>query len=505
MISLATILTINQDNAADILIKIKHENERMIKFGALRLTILQVLRQYDPNWHDVHDAILNPDIYFDVPAADWTEANQRTTPKCRKVNRTSDPQQKLIVTRSVAFLTGNGLKYDCNPLNPQETAIYQATQRVCDNNKMDYKNVQIATLMESETHCAELWYVVDNSTDQNNDDNNDFEGIAINTRGLSLRCKVLAYSLGDHLYPVWDYMGNMVAFLREYEQRGEENEILFISELYTDNATFIMQSNGAGQPVTSFVEKLNPSGKIQIIYYAQPGPEWIDVQHNIVRKEKLISNTGDINDKYASPTTVVNGEVEGFSNLGEKGTILEVGKDASVSLLESKNSIAGLEFELATLQGIIMEGTHTPDISFESMKSLGVFSGIALKMLFFDASLKVKSKLPTYGESVQRRLNFIKAALGKFDLSLKVASRMIIRPVIEAYLPQNIDEAITNLGLATAGQAIMSQETAIRQNPMVKNADAELLLVEADNKRITDAAKPAAPVIPIKAPLPNAA
>src|SRR5260221_1624215 len=303
MISLQKILTITVDNAEEIIKGIKQGNEKTVPFGLEVLTLLQVYRQYDPNWHDIHDINKRNNRFIEVPvidngaflnAEDYQNQSQnpQTRPEIIFTNRISVPMQKLIVTRAVAFLTGNGLSYDCSPANDKETAMFQGVQRVNDINKMEYNNVTIATMLASETHCAELWYIVDNSvpdTDGDDDDNDDFEGIAINTRNLTLRCKIIGHSLGDELYPVFDSMGDMVAFMRKYTQFNEEGEKINTTEIYTEKVTFILNdTSGAG--TYSLETKVNLIGKIPVIYYSQPAPEWLDVQHDIKRYEDLISN-----------------------------------------------------------------------------------------------------------------------------------------------------------------------------------------------------------------------
>lgn len=499
MISLNKLKTISVDNANEIINLIQEGSQKIIPFGYENLTLLDVMRQYDPNWHIVHNKTLRKDKMIEVDVEtpqlpgsvrnqedyqDQSPANMTTRPEMIRINRISIPMQKLITTRSVAFLTGNGVKYESQPANDKETALFEAVKRVNDNNKMDYKNVQIATMLASETHVAELWYVVNNSTEDNtlSDTDNDFEGIQINTRGLTLRCKIIGYSLGDNLFPVFDGMGDMIAFMRKYVNFNDAGEKENVTEIYTDTIIYILKDKGDTSSLT-IESKVNMIGKIPIIYYAQPAPEWLDVQHDISRYEELISNTADNNDYFANPTMIVKGDIKALGRKGETGKVLEIEPDAEVSLLESKNAIDSVKFEADTLKGIILEGTHTPDISFESMKSLGVFSGIALKMLFFDAALKVQSKLPTYGQSQQRRINFIKAALAKFDITFQLASRLIIKPVIEAFTPTNDQELITNLSMATGNQPIMSQETAVRKNPLVENADEEINLLDKQSEK----------------------
>jgi hypothetical protein len=476
---LKTITEITPENALQVMELIIKRNTKTVKYGKKTLKIEDILKQYNPNEHDVHDEEIRKDKWIEVPAPGWTESNRVTMPEKVATNRSSIPMQRLIVSRAVAFLTGNPMAFEADPIGDKEKVMLAAVKRVMDNNKMDYLNAEIAEKMKSETHCALLWYVVDNSGDPDAED--DFEGIPINTQGLTLRCRLLAKSLGDDIYPIYDRNGSMIGFLRIWNELTDDETKIKNYELYCDKINIFIQEL-AGTTVPTVNTKANMVGKGQVMYFSQAEPEWLPVQPNITRSETIVSNTGNTNDRYAEPTVIVSGEIEGYSKAGESGKLLEVGKDASVSLMEAKNGVESVKFEYDTQKSIQLEGSQTPDISFESMKSLGVFSGTAIKLLFWDASLKVKNALPTYGKSQQRSINFVKAALAKFDISFKQAARMVIKPKIEAYMPSNVAEAIDMLSVATGNKAIMSQETATRLNPLVQDPETEITKVKADNE-----------------------
>lgn len=472
---LSELKTISADNAAKIITKIK-KLERKVKYGKELLTIPEVLKMYDPNQHDVYDASKRADKQIEVPASDWTSANQHTIPDTVYVNRSSAPTQKLIVSRANAFLTGNPIDMvlEANA-SPKQKDLKEVIKRMWDNNKLDYRINEIGRTMMSETHCALILYSV---TDEQADE--DYKGLNFNSHGLTLKTKIVCKSKGDDLYPIFDEIGTMIGFCRSYVSVNEDDVKSTIWEIYTaENITILTEKNGS----YSLVTKKNVVKKIPVIYFAQDKPEWLDVQKNIERSEELVSNFGDTNDYFSSPTIVVKGETKGFSKKGERGKILEIEDDASVDLLEWDNATEAVSLEYSIQKGIIMEGTQTPDISFESMKGLGVFSGIALKMLFFDASLKVQDKLPTFGESVQRLLNYFKAAVSTFDVSFESVSATPLKPKITAYMPENLQERIDLLSTASEGQPTISQETAVRLNPMVENKEEEILALQKQQEK----------------------
>src|SRR5690554_3178915 len=113
-------------------------------------------------------------------------------------------------------------------------------------------------------------------------------------------------------------------------------------------------------------------------------------------------------------------------------------------------------------------------MSIEEMKGLGTFSGVALRLLFLSAHLKAAKKENIFGEGVQRRINYLKSAMASVQSSFESVKSIQITPKFEYYLPQNEAETIELLTTATgSGKAIMSQESAVRANPLVSNPDTE--------------------------------
>jgi SPP1 family phage portal protein len=149
--------------------------------------------------------------------------------------------------------------------------------------------------------------------------------------------------------------------------------------------------------------------------------------------------------------------------------------------------------EIEGLLKYIYTFTHTPDISFEQMKGLGVFSGIALKMLFLDAHMKAADKEELFGECLQRRFNYLKSALAVIDPALSKAAGMKIKPKFKYFLPENVTEELDNILKASKG-GILSNETAITLNPLVGDKEAEMAIItdekaKADENTVNQAAK----------------
>jgi SPP1 family phage portal protein len=147
-----------------------------------------------------------------------------------------------------------------------------------------------------------------------------------------------------------------------------------------------------------------------------------------------------------------------------------------------------VKLEIETLLELIYTNTQTPNISFSQMKGLGNLSGVALKLMFMDAHMKVENKIEILGEMFQRRLNLLKAMCGKVaDSSLEEAVKTLtVEPVFTPYLPRNEKEELETLNIGAGGKAVMSQKTAVKNNPYVQDSEAEMEQIkEEENNAAT--------------------
>lgn len=420
------------------------------------------IRQYEPKKHDINDTGKRPDKII--------KSEEGNTESVVKVARLPLPIQKKIVLVAAAFLGNPTL--ESTPEGTLQEDLVRVLKKVWASNKLDYKFKNIAKKTMSERQCAELWYTQEV-------DPTHWEGFPISTK-FRLSMKILSYSLGDELYPVFDEFGDMIAFGRGYKIKDQDGKNQQYFDLYTADKFYYTKSvnnvwlfsNGTEYSAgVKFIA--NPILKIPVVYYSQPLTEWDDVQDLIDRLEKKISNHADTNDYFDSPIVVASGKVTGFANKGESGKLLEADNGADVKYLTWDQAPESTKMEIENLWKFILSFTHTPDISFENMKGLGVFSGIALKMLFIDAHLKASDKEEIFGEGIQRRINYLTGAIAVLDSKFKAALSMEIKPKFKYFLPENIQEQVDVLVKAVEGK-ILSHETAVTLNPLVSDADAEL-------------------------------
>jgi len=441
-----------------------------------------ITKQLDPSQHAVFDTTTRPKKDVKKPNGRKDEKGEPLYDTVQEeVNRIPLGFQQIIVNRAVGFLLGIPVKLRSYAVDDPEKKLAAMIQKTWDDNKLDFFNRKLARRVFAECEAAELWYLVDDSSFWASlwAKLKSAVGAATSSK-FRLRVRLISPLLGDKLYPHYDEYGDMDAFSREYIVT-ENGKKVSRFDIYTADVVVNMVKGDGGW--TEEKRAANPFKKIPVIYYSQEVPEWYLVQGLIERYETQMSNLADTNDYFGSPMVKVKGKVLGFASKGEQGKVLQMEKDADASYLSYDNAPESIKLELETLEKHIYGLTQTPNISFENMKSMGDVSGIALKLKFMDAHLKVENKLELFGEMFQRRLNLLKNVLGMVvdtSLSQQVLT-LEMEPIFTPYLPKNVKEEVDILATAT-GKPIMSVKTAIENNPLVGDADEEISRMDEEAK-----------------------
>lgn len=129
-----------------------------------------------------------------------------------------------------------------------------------------------------------------------------------------------------------------------------------------------------------------------------------------------------------------------------------------------------VKLEIETLLKMIYTITQTPDISFEAVKGLGAISGVALKLLFMDAHLKVQDKREIFDDYLQRRVNVILSFISKMNTSLESECETIeIEPEIVPYMLTNELDELNYWLTANGNKPVISQEESIEKAGISKD------------------------------------
>lgn len=437
----------------------------VLKVAGKQTKVLEYIKQLNVETHAITNKTDRPDKTVVV------KEGEREVTRIVKVSRLVLPMQKKIVGLAASFLCGNPVTLQSNPSDDLEKEMLKVLTRTWKRGKLDYDTKEMCNILFSETEVAELWYRVDA-------DKLYWKGTANEGRPHRLRMKILSNSNGDSLYPIFNNLGDMIAFARGYSVKVEgKDEEHF--DVYTDAKIYLSKKGSAGWDVT---DEVNHFGKIPVVYYSQPVPDWNDVQSMIDRFEKLISNHADANDRHLFPMIKVTGDIEGAPIPGESGNILKMANGGDASYLEWKQITQSLELELKNLRSLIFDMTDTPDISIEQLKALGTYSGIALKMIFMSAHLKASDKEAVMGKSIQRRINLIISAMTVINNKLENAGALDVSPKFEYYLPKDEEGMINMLVNAVGGKPVMTVASAVRRNPLIENPDEEIEKLAEETK-----------------------
>lgn len=435
-------------------------------------TIAEYLKQWDPKQHAIFDQTERPDKVI---------KNQRTSTingqpeeyieRIEKVARVAVAVQKLITKRSVAFIFGRPVKLTTPSLDDNQKKVLMAIEKIFDANKINSFNRKAARSLFKSTEVAEYWYTLDSDKTVNH---------TLTTK-KKFKCAIFAPDLGDTLYPLFDEYGDLIAFSREVTRKDGDRSVIYF-ETWTAE-TYYRWSN-SGNDWTLEKSESNMLKKIPIIYARQEEVEWSDIQFLIERLEKLLSNFADTNDYHASPTIKVKGKVLGFSKKGEAGKIIEMDQDADASYLSWDKAPESVQLEINTLFRLIYTITQTPDISFEAIKGVGALSGIALKLMFSDAHLKVMDKQEIFDEYLQRRINLLLSYIGILASELKKACETIdITPEITPFMIDDEKTMIEALTTANGNKPLVSHLTSIKVAGMATDSEAELEQIQRETEQ----------------------
>ena len=389
-----------------------------------------------------------------VISTDGASTNTRTEP----VARVALALQKLIIDRAVSFLFGNPVAYNSTPQTDNEKAVAYALNRVLYDVKSTALNRRVARALMSYKEVAELWYPVETPS----------EAYGFHSQ-FKLRCVVFSPMFGDTLWPYFDDSGDMLAFSREFSKTDNQKVVTDYFETYTADEHWLWVKTASGfTPVDGYPKKTG-IGKIPVIYAHQPHFETQDVDGLIDRLEFLLSNFADTNDYHAAPKIFVTGRINGWSKKGESGAVIEGEEGATMNYVSWQNAPESVKLEIDTLLKLIYTITQTPDISWDSVKGLNV-SGVALKLLFMDAHLKVQSKREIFDEYLQRRVNVLLGYIGQFNTGLTNETQTLqIEPEITPYIITSEKDELDYWMTANGNSPVISQEESIEKAGLSQN------------------------------------
>lgn len=435
--------------------------------------------------HDVNDVTLRKDKLVLVTSSDEEPSDNANTTnvngttkkdgkqtRIEKVNRVALALQQLIINRAVSFTFGNPVLYNCTPADDNEKSVLKALQRILYDVKSTSLNRRIARSVYGYKEVAEYWYIVEGK-------HNRYGFPATN----KLKCAIFSPAYGDKLYPYFDETGDMIAFSREFSRSEDATGLNIHSyfETYTATEHYLWVNGKEGYELVEGYPKKNVIGKIPVVYGHQRKFETEDVDKLIDRLETLLSNFGDTNDYHASPKIFCTGTITSFGKKGEAGTVIEGEEGATMQYVAWQNAPEAVKLEIETLLKMIYTITQTPDISFDSVKGLNL-SGVALKLLFMDAHLKVQDKREIFDEYLQRRVNILLEYIKHLNTKLSSACETVeIEPEIVPYMIADDQAELEYWMTANGQQPVISQEESIERAGLSSDATRTIELINNES------------------------
>lgn len=402
-------------------------------------------KEYNPKTHEIMKR--RDKTIFD------SKGNYQRT---EKVWRLPIAYQKYINEISLVFLYGRPVKWTQESEGTDEA--FSAFTNLLKYTSFNSKIRQCKRIAGAETQSAMLFRVF-----RNNEGKPD------------VQIRVLAKSKGDDVRVRWDQFENIIDIGWGYYLK-EGDRTVYHFDIYTSNKIFYCKRILTGWEVK---EEENIIGKIPIILFQQD-KEWAGVEEMIEREEWIGSRSADTNDYFADPIMYASTSL--IKNLPDKKADAKVlavdGVDdisKAIGLLTWDNAPESKVKEIEWLQSHILTKTFTPQIDFESMTKITNVSAKALKQMMILADIKAAKHKESHDDLLKRTGRLYSAIIGNvLDVSLKSqCDALRLNHEFQEPFGEDIAEVIKNL-IDLKDNDIMSQETAVELNPLVKDSRTEL-------------------------------
>ena len=395
--------------------------------------------------------------------------NKRTKNEEIAVTKIPIPFQRKIVRTASVFLFGSPISF----LPNEESEASKAITDLWNDLRMNSLLLNFCQTVKSETEATIIFYE------------------AKKEDKVIIKARLLTNQHGK-VYPYFDSYGDMTAFGWEFKATENKKEVSYLY-LFTADNKYVFKQESKDWTIQPELSGNNSFGKIPVVYLSQKQPEWWEVQDLIDRYEMSFSKFCDTNDYFASPMYKAKGSVTSMPEKDETGKMIKLdivetpdGKiiNSDLDFLTWDHAPEALKLEFELSKGLIYNLTDTPDLSFDNVKGLGNISGVALKLLFLAPILKSYWDRGEYQTAISRLINIIKAGL-KNILNKGSSNLDDLRFDIgfTSVLPENIKEIIEILSEATAGKPIMSQQTAMKNNPYIDDSEEEITRIRQEQEQ----------------------
>lgn len=379
-----------------------------------------------------------------------------------KTNKLPRNWQQYINEIELYFLLANGVKWellnDDQESNEKLQSIFSKFNKLLKKLHYDSRTREFKRLAGAETECAKLYaYYKDEGKSK-------------------LRIVILSRSKGYRLRPLFNLYGDLKAFAVGYDLKNEYGNLILRWDVYTSETIYHCNKDEIGNAGNGWIvtEEVNPFGKIPIIY-ARQKKAWAGAEERIERDEWLDSKNADCNEYFADPMLKMSKSIKnGLMDPKASGKVIQVGnKDDVFEYVTPPDASDMKEKEKSVLKESILNGTMTPDFSYENVKGLGAISGEAITKANILAYIKRLSNMEIYDELFERDARLIVEIMAT---ALYPEERDIIRAMELHHVYQDpaIGQADNSEEIARWAEIGMSDEAIIEANRNISNKQLEL-------------------------------
>lgn len=395
----------------------------------------------------------------------------------KEVNRIALPIEQDVVNIQTAFTFGTEPKLTCDTEDKEQKDVFEFLKSILRRNKMKYLNKKIMRAWLAETEVAEYWYKDKDASWWKKVLS--FLKIKNDAPDSKLRCAIWSPFNGDLLFPVFNALGDMIAFCREYKVKEGTEEVTKFMEINDTEVIIYKQKGGSWEETPD--KKKHGFVKMPVIYMWREKPYCDKIKTIRNRLETLLSNYADCLDYNFFPKLVADGLVENITNRGTGSEIIQLANNAKIKYLtwEQAPDMAKLEFDNLTERCYSL--VNTPRISFESLAGKGdALAGVAFKFAFMGAHMAVYNHAEVVEEYLQRRVNFLVSAIGSIYPKYKTAAEEIdVETEIVPYMITNKKDDVELATTAVEG-GVASVKQGIILAGLTTDIDGELKAIEGD-------------------------
>lgn len=383
-----------------------------------------------------------------------------------KVAKLPIPYQQYINEIALVFLYGRPVKW--SQLSVGTDAVFEKFQDLIKRTRFDSKIRECKRLAGIETESAMLFRVFKDET----------------TGQPDVQIRVLAHSKGDTIYTRFDQYENLISVAWGYRVREAKDRVVEHFDIFTPDVIYRCTQGRMGWDVQT---EQNFIGKIPIIYFQQE-KEWHGVEALIEREEYIASRTADTNDYFADPVVVF--DADAIKNLPEKDAIgkslfVKSGQKTTDAMhyVTWDSAPQSKKDEIDWLQNQILTNSFTPNITLDTLKSLSQLSAKALRTVMMLADIKAAKRKEKHDELLDRTASLVVAIIGNvLDVPLNALCKQTsIGHDFQKPFGEDVSDDLTDICKALDG-GILSTETAVELNPLVKNVAREIERLKAEQE-----------------------